>query len=81
MADDWHPTMKARNDINANSDNHVVMTVPGDEHHPYNYSASDERDDRAMGPWKKVDNCSGPAGPDGEALHHFDDGPGVWRQT
>jgi hypothetical protein len=33
------------------------------------------------GPWKGVDDESGPAGPDGNTSGSFEDGPGRWKQT
>lgn len=35
----------------------------------------------ATGPWRGVDNESGPAGLDGHAVRCFDTGPSRWQQT
>lgn len=84
MASIWGPVTHPREHHHPQSnDEHVRTPTPSD---PVNtesgYDATDARqDDSAASAWKKVDHLSGPANERGEALHHFDDGPGPWKQT
>jgi hypothetical protein len=82
------PHGRATDPIGA-KDGEPTLSMPGRfegaPHHAVNYDATDGRHNRERGlsGWDSVDHMSGHTSDTdfGTVTGHFEDGPGVWRQT
>ena len=82
MASNWGPVEHPMEHNHVPNDGpEVCLGTPENEINEYKrFDETNSSQDDMCG-WKKVDHCSGPAGADGNALHHFEDGPAGWKQT